>query len=441
MWLAWKPGDGWSIRIGRDLILGMTGLYKLPVSLLEQLLQRRIFYLAQAAKPNMADGFTCWSDAQNLGLSGDEGRVWNKYIFDLKNLGICLSQEKDTLCWSRNLKDGSITAALAYRSMSRIGNMDLIPSWFSKIWKWGLPMKTIIFSWLLIANRILTWDNLLKKGFSGPGICPFCCSEEENVTHIMITCPYTIQVWNYHKVFINSEVDWHGQNIVQAFKYWISAGKKGRTLPFLVCRTIWLARNSLIFRGLYQTPLQICNKVQQVWKDGKDKSRLIKYRYIQQPYLQENMSIRYFDGASQNGGLRCGFGAILISLDLGRFNIKWNCGIGTNTRAELLALWSILHLAKLFGIETIQIIGDSRIIVDWFRGRVMLDSLTLTHWMDRIMQLKSYFTMVNIQHVYREINTAADNLSKLALDGPAGHFLVAPGNGRVSSTYKLLGLF
>ena len=153
------------------------------------------------------------------------------------------------------------------------------------------------------------------------------------------------------------------------------------------------------------------------------------------------MAIGYFDGASQDGGYRCGAGAFLISPILGKYSVKWNCGFGTNTRAELLALWSILHLANSMGIDAIQIVGDSRIIVDWFRGSLHLETLALTHWMERIMQLKTHFSVVNIQHVYRELNATADRLSKLALDGPVGHFLVAPGDGRDPYSFKLFGLF
>ena len=155
-WLAWKPGDGWSIRIGRDPIVGMAGILKLSEVLLDHLLHRRIYYLAQAAKIGSGDNFTCWANAQDLGLDGDAGREWNNYIYGLKNLGICLKLIKDTLCWSKNIKDGTITAALAYKTTSRQGNSDLIPEWFSKVWKWGLPLKITLFSWLMIANCILT---------------------------------------------------------------------------------------------------------------------------------------------------------------------------------------------------------------------------------------------------------------------------------------------
>ena len=154
-----------------------------------------------------------------------------------------------------------------------------------------------------------------------------------------------------------------------------------------------------------------------------------------------DMAIGFFDGASQEGGTKCGIGAILISPLLGRYNIMWNCGIVTNMRSELLALWSILHFARSLDIAAIQIAGDSKVIVEWFKGTIHLESIILSYWMERIMQLKGQFIEINIQHIYREINTDADQLSKKALAGPIGHFLVARGDGRDPSTYNFFGSY
>ena len=214
-----------------------------------------------------------------------------------------------------------------------------------------------------------------------------------------------------------------------------------RTIPFHVCRLIWLARNSIIFRNIRTTPLQIVNKVQILWNERPKNYRIQKTRIIQQPVFIHDMSIGYFDGASQDGGTRCGVGAILIAPHLGRYNIKWNCGFGTNTWSELLALWGLLHLARSLGIDSIQIAGDSRIIVEWFKGIIHLEAVLLTYWMDRILQMRSQFLEISIQHIYREINYDADLLSKQAILGPIGHFLVARGDGRDPSTFSFFGTY
>ena len=69
-----------------------------------------------------------------------------------------------------------------------------------------------------------------------------------------------------------------------------------------------------------------------------------------------------------------------------------------------------------------------------------MESVLLTYWMDRILQLKSQFSVISIQHVHSEINYDADLLSKQALAGPVGHFLVAHGDGRDPSDFTFLVL-
>ena len=93
------------------------------------------------------------------------------------------------------------------------------------------------------------------------------------------------------------------------------------------------------------------------------------------------------------------------------------------------------------GIDTIQIAGDSRVIVEWFKGIFQLDAVLLDTWKDRILLLKGQFVEISIQHIYRENNFDADLLSKKALAIPMGHFLVARGDGRDPSSYYLFGSF
>jgi hypothetical protein len=57
------------------------------------------------------------------------------------------------------------------------------------IWKSKLWPKISTFLWLMVQNRILTWDNLRKRGFIGPSICHLCQQQEETMEHIFNQCP------------------------------------------------------------------------------------------------------------------------------------------------------------------------------------------------------------------------------------------------------------
>lgn len=47
----------------------------------------------------------------------------------------------------------------------------------------------------MLENKILTWDNFLKRGGNGPNVCILCFMDVESVDHIMIHCKFTKEVW------------------------------------------------------------------------------------------------------------------------------------------------------------------------------------------------------------------------------------------------------
>jgi hypothetical protein len=42
---------------------------------------------------------------------------------------------------------------------------DVQKKWMTNIWSWHIPLRINFFCWLIIENRILTWDNLTKGVF------------------------------------------------------------------------------------------------------------------------------------------------------------------------------------------------------------------------------------------------------------------------------------
>jgi ribonuclease HI len=102
--------------------------------------------------------------------------------------------------------------------------------------------------------------------------------------------------------------------------------------------------------------------------------------------------------------------------------IKWtyNCGEGTNSKVELLGAWATLTLATRLHILDLQVLGDSRIIIDWLNNKGKLQVIALECWKDRIFELIKGFTQINFTHIYRELNLEADLLSKSALQEQEG---------------------
>jgi hypothetical protein len=74
-------------------------------------------------------------------------------------------------------------------------------------------------------------------------------------------------------------------------------------------------------------------------------------------------------------------------------------------------------------IEVIQVIGDSKIIIEWLKDKDKLQIVSLMGWMDRINKLKNSFKEIHYTHVYRELNMEAYSLSKKALTKTEGKII------------------
>ena len=48
-----------------------------------------------------------------------------------------------------------------------------------------------VLFWLDLNKHILTWENRMKRGFIGFGICNLCWIESKMIGHLFIYCSYT----------------------------------------------------------------------------------------------------------------------------------------------------------------------------------------------------------------------------------------------------------
>ena len=113
--------------------------------------------------------------------------------------------------------------------------------------------------------------------------------------------------------------------------------------------------------------------------------------------------------------MRGGIGVYLLISQYHFFSLKMGCGQSSNTRAQLLALWVLLVIAKIIGLPYLNIRGDSSSIINWFTGRADLSALNLDSWCKNIRYLESSFLFFYSCHMYREFKGKADALSKDAL--------------------------
>ena len=118
--------------------------------------------------------------------------------------------------------------------------------------------------WNVKHRSILTAENLKKRGLEGPSICPLCKKNEENLDHLLISCPFSREVWR-EAISLNLSNFSVTDLIVDLFTNWAESSpfllsKKALLkaawmliLKFIIWK-LWLERNNRLFRNM-ENPL------------------------------------------------------------------------------------------------------------------------------------------------------------------------------------------
>jgi len=91
---------------------------------------------------------------------------------------------------------------------------------------------------------------------------------------------------------------------------------------------------------------------------------------------------RCFDGVAQGGICGAGF---LIKLNSSRFYRGWmGGGYSINTKVELMGLWILLSMVSMLDLDSLQVFGDSQVIINLDVGKVNLRNIVHQQWRQRI---------------------------------------------------------
>jgi hypothetical protein len=174
-WLAWWPGSGHKIDIGRDHILDIKENSILSSETLSVLKQKNFSIPSQVSEGrDPLTNIELWLSRNRLGFKGTRAIEWEQYTRELKVVGISLKNNQDDLGWTGGDSSRNISVKNLYDAIISTKQFPSSLGWKTKIWKWKLQLKIKIFIWLEASNRILTWAVLKKKGWEGPDICSLC---------------------------------------------------------------------------------------------------------------------------------------------------------------------------------------------------------------------------------------------------------------------------
>ena len=85
----------------------------------------------------------------------------------------------------------------------------------------------------------------------------------------------------------------------------------------------------------------------------------------------------FFDGVAAEG---VGGAGIYLAINSNHyFHIKLGCEGSTNTREKILAMRALMHRASSLGLPSLQIFGDSSVIINWALGKESMLCLYLDY--------------------------------------------------------------
>lgn len=124
-----------------------------------------------------------------------------------------------------------------------------------------------------------------------------------------------------------------------------------------------------------------------------------------------------FDGCSKGNPGKAGSGAVIYknkseiwgkSLFIGDKN--------TNNEAEYMGLIIGLEEAINIGVKDLYVEGDSLLVIKQMKGLYKVKAENLYKLYEKAKKLEKQFTSVSYNHVYRDKNKRADELSNMALN-------------------------
>ena len=119
--------------------------------------------------------------------------------------------------------------------------------------------------------------------------------------------------------------------------------------------------------------------------------------------------VGFFDGDATDTSQ--GARVYILLSESHQLHIKMGCGISTNTRAQILALWAIMYISKDIELPYLHVFGDSSAVINWEKDLSSLSILNLDAWCINIKKLIASFFVVDFKHVYREHNEKENTLS------------------------------
>jgi hypothetical protein len=115
-----------------------------------------------------------------------------------------------------------------------------------------------------VHDKILIGENLMKRGFHGPFICPLCQIGQENINHLFWECSFARKCWTLAFGDLARNIRWPSSPHPSLgnwdkycrgyFKDKPALKRIWRAMPKFICWQIWITRNRNFFQGKASLP-------------------------------------------------------------------------------------------------------------------------------------------------------------------------------------------
>eukprot|EP00253_Pinus_taeda_P024025 PITA_24025 len=410
------PGNGKNIKIWADRIMNSN-----PRNLLQELrpLQdwmedQKITTLYDISSWNQ----NRWSEWKDLHLPQDLKDLWLNLKSSLSRSAPTNKEKDDRYIW--DTCGGSFSVKEGYKSLQ---NINPTANWnlHTATWKSECIPKVKHFNWTLLKGKILTAENLRKRGIQGPSICCFCRAEEESIQHSFLLCTFAQSCWNQ----LSSPMEVRGKydqmhNLQKNWKKDFPHSRKGKNnlirvwkcIPATLCWNLWLARNNHVFNNKQPKIVNVIAKtIANISEASKAHQKQPNWKLrgtkeeINQWILAQNRPILFFDGASKNNPRAAGAGGIIKNhngTSICRY--EWGLGKASNNAAEAYSLLLGTTILSRRGLRNAIILGDSAIIIStMITGKEFIKE-GLNNIRTRIIDNLRNMGEITFMHVLRENN-------------------------------------
>jgi hypothetical protein len=186
--LTWIPGNGQSINIWEDSVLGGAAIStRQELRRLKEWMQTNNIHSLWDISTWQNDENKSWSRWEIASLPHELEEEWSSLKEALQGRTPLREKKKDKIGWGSNA--GIYTSARGYRHLVPGLQAPQDSAAWKVIWAVKTLPKVDLFVWTVAQKGVLSGENLRKKGWAGPTRCPLCCQAEETTIHLTVKLP------------------------------------------------------------------------------------------------------------------------------------------------------------------------------------------------------------------------------------------------------------